>query len=129
MSGFTYNRHSESVGLGSDSSPGDYSDRRTVMGSTDNALRAGARDAIAAVISSNSTAPAMNSKGLPVVPAQAARMRPRLALRTSPVAIPKPTPVPAEAATERMTSHGVAPNAMRIPNSLLRCATEYETTL
>lgn len=77
------------------------------MGSTDNALLAGAREAIAAVTSSNSTAPLMNGRGLPVIPAHAARTRSRPTLRTRPPAIPKPTP-----ALFRAVPHGREGNTM-----------------
>src|SRR6201999_2463883 len=101
--------------------------RKAVMGSTDDALREGSRQASAATARSTPDAPSIShgSRALFSTQREIKRFKPRL--MTKPNSNPEPTLTPAEASTFHKTSLFCAPNAMRIPNSLVRWATEYET--
>src|ERR1700746_1283101 len=98
-------------------------------GSTVEARRAGSRHARAAeptlivVAQSKIT----GSRALPSPHLATRPLSPRH--RTTPANKPPPTLIVVEANTIQSTCLRCAPSAIRIPNSFVRCATVYETTL
>src|ERR1041385_3350959 len=106
-----------------------WSARRAVIGSTAAARRAGTYDATIATPSS-SPALAANIQGsytlVPYIMPRRSRTANDAAPRptTTPTAV-RPTPLPS---TTRSTRAGSAPNATRIPISLVRSATRYDNT-
>src|SRR5580698_3499496 len=103
--------------------------RRAVIGSTEDARRNGTRHARHAVPSSTRTATATTpgSLELPSTQLFISRVIPRLS--DSPTTTPDTTPILASLSTFLSTSLLFAPSAIRIANSLVRWATEKETTL
>src|SRR5579862_1651177 len=99
------------------------------MGSVDAARRAGARLAATAEAISRTTTKVrmMGSREVSLTQRVASLLNARLRIR--PTSRPEPTLLAVEERTRRKTSAAFAPRARRMPNSLVRVATLYETTL
>jgi hypothetical protein len=101
-----------------------YSQRNAVMGSTDDALHDGIRHA-SPEANNNTTQVPINISALEALfstQLEISRFNPTL--KVTPATNPNPTLTPAELKTFRKTSPFCAPNARRMPNSFVRCATE-----
>src|SRR5580700_4766908 len=99
------------------------------MGSTEDALHEGSRHANPATASSTKDTPTISHGSCALFSTQREMTLFKPRLSTSPASNPEPTLTPADAVTFHNTSFFLAPSAMRMPNSLVRCTTEYETTL
>ena len=99
------------------------------MGSVEAARRAGARLAATAALISRTvtTVRMMGSREVSLTQRVASLLKARL--RIKPTTRPEPTLPAVEESTRRKTSVAFAPRARRMPNSLVRVATLYETTL
>src|ERR1700744_2998489 len=99
------------------------------MGSVEAARRAGARLAATAEAISRTTTKVrmMGSREDSLIQRVAILLKARLRIR--PTNNPEPTLLAVDERTRRKTSEAFAPRARRIPNSLVRVATPYETTL
>src|ERR1700722_16087957 len=99
------------------------------MGSVLAARRAGARLAATAEATSRTTTKGRISGGGGVLLPQRGASLLKATLRMRPTMRPEPTLPAVEDKTRRKTSVAFAPSARRMPNSLVRVATPYETTL
>src|ERR1700722_5069808 len=102
-----------------------YSQRNAVIGSTEDALHDGTKQATPAAARSTTEAPRISNGSWPPpfsTQREISRLNPRLS--ASPASRPDPTLMPAEDSTFHNTSFFCAPNAMRMPNSFVRCTTE-----
>ena len=99
------------------------------MGSVEAARRAGARLAATAALISRTvtTVRMMGSREVSLTQRVANLLKARL--RIKPMTRPEPTLPAVDESTRRKTSAAFAPRARRMPNSLVRVATLYETTL
>src|SRR5579863_9330339 len=99
------------------------------MGSTPEARQAGRAQASVATSDNTNVAARSRRGSRELSAAQLAITLLRARVRTTPARIPPPTLNTVELKTMRRTWARLAPRAMRIPNSLVRWATVYETTL
>jgi len=106
-----------------------YSHRRAVTGFRRAARNAGSAQAMADTKTSR-IVPSRRMIGLFGFPAtHLAMILFRAKVKARPIRIPHPTLTNVDAKTIRNTWPRCAPSAMRIPNSFVRCATVYDTTL
>ena len=93
------------------------------MGSIDDARRVGINAAKPDIRTRSKVTPAKASGSCELPSAHFARTPLNIRLSRTPHTSPAMTLRAVEANTSRSTCHGVAPRAMRMPNSLVRCAT------
>src|SRR5579863_7829011 len=101
-----------------------YSYRSAVMGSTSIAFFAGKEQATAATTPSSVVATSSNIGSRELPSAQRASTLFKASVSTNPTTIPLPTLAAADEKAIFRTCPRRAPRAIRIPNSLVRCATE-----